>query len=876
MRRFNISRNQFGNNAFVRQGGIYDNKHLPQSAPTAICVVPYPRNENLVRRPDLMNELNTLLPQASTGCRSAALCGIGGSGKSQIALEYAYQRFHHDTDCSVFWVNAQNEATFLQDYKTIARRFDICEIYLTSIELLRAVRVRIEAQPNWVLILDDADDLRLFDVNQEAEQTRNLVQYIPRASNGTVLWTSRDAHVACILAGPTRHIEVASMSSNEAKELLRITRNLGKSTEEEGDEDEDEAETTALLEKIGWFPLAITQLGAFMRQTSKSTKECLSSLERGQKNWDTSTEGIGKTQVALEAAYRLHAEHPSCSIFWVSTKDAISFENAYYDIGKKLNIEGIDEDEANIKLLVQTALNKESSGTWLLVIDDADALETSRLSHYLPSSPNGSILFVQQKLETPVRLYIPEESIFRIEEITCDEALNLLQKCLKEAQKVETSDIQKLFNFLDKLTSGYERRHRLEEAQKLETELVEARTVIFGDESYVTLARMDNLVRKFQNRGQWKDAEFLELRIIESRKRSLGADDERTLASMEGLALIYKNQGRQEEADKLYMLTRETRKRKLGRLGQSKSLSLTSEPKDLEGDSGYGPASRRATPAAPSVSDLQNGIDDVASPKKSEVKNEISVQLDDTIRSVVTESDDIRSQIPDASTNKGMTGDALISAFLAEQPQFETLCEKALDRMNREVFIKNMSRLLESFHKGLAAEAKSGAERAATGLLRSERSRRQISEQLAAHIDMKQEEARKFYKKDSVVSPSNIQRVERWPSQAVGSLRAGYVPAVDRSRDRDPSRLISEMDSKNTNEPYRFPHISKLKIFLSESKAFQRLQMQFTLMFLSADLRHMLQSIPKENIWLSQEQDVSTSDRLKILVENTTGVTDED
>ncbi|KAL6834007.1 hypothetical protein J3E69DRAFT_325707 [Trichoderma sp. SZMC 28015] len=932
MRRFNISSNTFYSDAHISQGDM----NWRQPARPAVCRVPYFRNKNLVGRPDLMNELNRLLPQESTGYRSAALWGRAGSGKTQLALEYAYRRFDSDKNCFVFWVDAQTQGTFLQDFESIGQKLDIFKTYLTTIDLLRAVRDQIEALPKWVLILDNADDLRLLGVNQEAEQIRNLIRYIPRASNGTVLWTSRDAHIAGTLVPPAQCIEVASMTSNEAKELLRKTRNLRKSTEEVQEVQEEEVETAALLEKLLWLPLAITQVGAYMRRTSTSAKEYLYLLEQGRKRWDTldeydehrrlpllkqavtdvkqppschflvpikrnpyftgredllwallmrmrprlgdfddcqktiieGPEGIGKTQVALEAAYRLHAKDPSCSIFWVSAKDTISLENSYYNIGKKLNIEGLDNDGANINLLVRIALDKEISGPWLLVVDDADDFEWLRFTDYLPSGLHGSILFIQRKLKTTARPYIPKDSILRVEEMDCGEALNLLKICLKEAQETEFSDIKQLLDFLDDLSRSYERQGHWAEAQKLGKELIEAHMVIFGDEDNVTLAIMDEMLQRYKNRGQWQDAEILQLRIIETHKKILGAD-KRTVASIRSLAFIYKNQGRLEEADKLYGSTIGIHEMKFGNI--SENMSLTSESEDLEGDSGYASASRRATTTVPSVSGLQNDIDDVASPEKAEVENVISVSVDDDVRSVISEGDDVRSQISDVTTNEGMTGKALIRAFLAEQPQFKALCEKALAKMNRHRFIENMSRLLRSFHKGLAEEAKSEAEKVVTGLLRSKRGRRRISEQLAAHIDMEHEETQD--KIDLEISSSKMQSVEDWLSQAMKPSSIEDVElSVDLHQDIEQDSDAMEMDSEDGNEAYSFPYISELKAFLLASKAFQSLQVQFALMFLSSDLGDVLQSIPRESIWLSQEQDVSISNRLKILVENTTKV----
>ncbi|KAB5518245.1 hypothetical protein GE09DRAFT_1259751, partial [Coniochaeta sp. 2T2.1] len=127
-------------------------------------VIPFPRDEDVVDR-DVFATLDRLLPSATPAdYQSAALWGLGGSGKTQIALAYAYRR-SRDPACSVFWVHADDETTFTQDYKTIARRLGLAGS-LDGPELLTAVRGRMEANPWWVLILDNADNLAAFGVGR--------------------------------------------------------------------------------------------------------------------------------------------------------------------------------------------------------------------------------------------------------------------------------------------------------------------------------------------------------------------------------------------------------------------------------------------------------------------------------------------------------------------------------------------------------------------------------------------------------------------------------------------------------------------------------------------------------------------------------------
>ncbi|RYP18082.1 hypothetical protein DL767_009897 [Monosporascus sp. MG133] len=164
--------------------------------------------------------------------------------------------------------------------------------------------------------------------------------------------------------------------------------------------------------------------------------------------------GVGKTQVALEAAYRVRDQHPACSIFWVPAVDSISFEKAYREIGEALGVQGLDDDKADVKSLVKTALSCESVGSWLLIIDNADDLKllfaNPALADHLPFSRKGSILFTTRNHETAVRLDI-REHIITLKEMSDAEATKLLQTGLKENQTNDTESTVRLVEFLANL-----------------------------------------------------------------------------------------------------------------------------------------------------------------------------------------------------------------------------------------------------------------------------------------------------------------------------------------------------------------------------------------------------------------------------------------
>lgn len=71
--------------------------------------------------------------------------------------------------CSIFWVRADSEARFTQDYSDLAKIADLPPDLKGEV-LLSAVQQWIEQQTNWLLILDNADDLRVFKKTYSASQ----------------------------------------------------------------------------------------------------------------------------------------------------------------------------------------------------------------------------------------------------------------------------------------------------------------------------------------------------------------------------------------------------------------------------------------------------------------------------------------------------------------------------------------------------------------------------------------------------------------------------------------------------------------------------------------------------------------------------------
>jgi hypothetical protein len=131
--------------------------------------------------------------KGAPGLRTFTLCGLGGIGKTETAIEYAHRR--RDVFGAVFWVRSEDHHVLMKDFIQIAKHLGIEDdsqdivVNLSWIQtwLSEPVRKRkkediIESEKvHWLLIFDGINDLdKLYD-------------YLPLNGQGSVLVTSRDS-----------------------------------------------------------------------------------------------------------------------------------------------------------------------------------------------------------------------------------------------------------------------------------------------------------------------------------------------------------------------------------------------------------------------------------------------------------------------------------------------------------------------------------------------------------------------------------------------------------------------------------------------------------------------------------------------------------
>ncbi|CAG9947983.1 unnamed protein product [Clonostachys rosea f. rosea IK726] len=210
--------------------------------------IAYPENHSFRGRQETLNRMEDSLKPTLGEQKCYALYGLGGVGKTQLALKFAYSQSSNFR--AIFWIPAQTSGKLEQGLLDAAHQLGIVDSS-AMVDQKSGIKsfmtwLRSCKEP-WLIVFDNADD---FDA---------LKQYWPSMSSGSILITSRDLGA---LQWTRIGEEISSMSAEDAKEMFfsAIEHHIPRS-------ETNERAAESILQEIGHLPLAISAAAGIIAET---------------------------------------------------------------------------------------------------------------------------------------------------------------------------------------------------------------------------------------------------------------------------------------------------------------------------------------------------------------------------------------------------------------------------------------------------------------------------------------------------------------------------------------------------------------------------------------------------------------------------------
>ncbi|KAL7787204.1 P-loop containing nucleoside triphosphate hydrolase protein [Trichoderma afarasin] len=560
-----VDNNTFGDYATIHQGDINNVHNYPQerreTPPPPSQLIPFPRDPDFVNRGDILDKISARCLEPAG---RVALVGLGGVGKSQLAIEFAHRFADKHKNIWVFWIHAATQERVREGFRLIADAVKLPERKQPQADIPLLVKkwLSIEHNGRWVIILDSADDSEvLYSPVQSGNDKRSLAACIPKTRNGSIVLTTRNRSLASKLTGGYKDIiDVDTMS--EADALTLLERKMGSPLD-------DTSLAEDLVKALECIPLAISQAAADIqtRKPRSSIKKYLAEFRQSEREsmelLKYESNDIGRYEETSNTVLRT----------WAISFDHIrSHQRSAADLLSLMSFfdrQGIPE-----WVLKKSTMQRNS-------LDFEDDILILRNYCLITMNEEGNEFGMHRLVQLSLKGWL---KAFRLHETFMQQYITLMAALFPEAEYENWAICQDLFAHVqvaldyppknDTLTDWaslclrgghYARQQgKYNIAERMVLKSKQALESTFGKEHGWTLRSMSLLATIKCDQGRWDEAEELQVQVLDAYKAKLGANHPDILISMRNLATTYMSQERWDKAGKLQVQVLKASKVKLG------------------------------------------------------------------------------------------------------------------------------------------------------------------------------------------------------------------------------------------------------------------------------------------------------------------------
>ena len=506
--------------------------------------VPSRRNPFFTGREEVLQQLHDRLTsrQSAALSQTQAISGLGGIGKTQLAVEYAYR--HQQDYRVVLWARAESTEAVVSSYIAIASLLRLPEREAKEQEItVQAVKTWLQTHRDWLLILDNADELAL------------LPDFLPLILGGHLLLTTRAAATGQL----AQRLEIATLLPEDgALFLLRRAGLLAPDAELSQASSQERELALRVSQELGGLPLALDQAGAYLEETGMDLAGYWPLYQ--QHRVDLLRERRG-----------LVADHPAP----VATTWSLSFERvqeqnpAAADLLRLCAFLAPDAIAEEILTagasFLGSVLAPVAANVWLL----NQAIEALRAYSLVQRAPKEKSLSVhrlvqavlQDALEETERRAWAERAMRAVNAAFPDaqygswaQCERLLPQALALAQGIEQHQLisEEAGRLLYQTASYLRDRARYTEAEPLYQRALRIWEQAYGPEHPLVAYPLYNLADLYRDQGKYAEAEPLFQRAQRIREQADGSEHPLVAYPLNNLAILYREQGRYAEAEPLF------------------------------------------------------------------------------------------------------------------------------------------------------------------------------------------------------------------------------------------------------------------------------------------------------------------------------------
>ncbi|KAJ7705176.1 hypothetical protein B0H16DRAFT_703878 [Mycena metata] len=517
------------------------------------------------------------------------LYGLGGAGKTQIALKFIEESSFSD----VFLVDTSKVETIETGLKSIAVSKNVGDSAQDAMMWLQSNHTK------WLVFFDNADDPKI-----------NLNNFLPKCNYGNIIITSRNPELRSYGA----HTLVSDMEETDATTLL-LRRANTESTEE------NLKLATEIVKELYYLPLAIVQAGAFISKSEDlegylalyhSNRARLLSEKAAQSHDDYAQTVFTTWQISfnqlshlaatlLQLCSFLHFTGISEDMFSAALKyEPLSWSPPreelhrplefllhfveptgewnslkFLDVTNEIKAYSLISFDAKTKLFSIHPLVHAWSRSTLPDQEPLQSCMSSILGMCITKIPQNEMELTSVRLMPHIILLKDVNpggtADFKREfwQIYYDagkfkDAQDIAEQVLEKSQLLLGENHPHTLLAMGNLASTYSKLGESQKAKELEVLVLEKHTKLRGEDHPRTLSMMANLAQTYSDLGEFQKAKELEVLVLEKCTKLLGEDHPRTLLVMGNLASTYSDLGEFQKARELKVLVLAKRTKLLG------------------------------------------------------------------------------------------------------------------------------------------------------------------------------------------------------------------------------------------------------------------------------------------------------------------------